>query len=211
MAMTPEEQKEFDAIKAERDSYKKLADDATKPPPSAPPPPPVDEDLREKVRRENEDKAKKDGDHKRLEASLRFNLMSDKFIKEHESILPKEIGDIFAAADKESYDSAIEKANATKAAIIQSFFSLQANVDQLTSSHKSAVEDYLKLTKKGREERAHDVYENIFEPSLEMTKRIKRAEQISLGRNGEKNESDKEKEYKDKLVSASKKHYFGEK
>ncbi len=175
------------------------------------PKPKDDPSLNDRVKQEREEKDKKDGDQKALESAIRFSLQSEKFIKEHESILPKEVGDFFTAAEKEKYDSPIQKANAIKSAIIQSFFSVQANVDKLTPSHKNQLEDYLKLTKNGKEERAQSVFENIFEPSLEITKQIKKAEEITKAKNGYNNSSDADKAYKEKLMGLSKKHYLGEK
>jgi hypothetical protein len=172
---------------------------------------PDDKSLVEKVEADNKAKEKALTDSKKLEAALTFNLTSDKFINEHKSILPKEIGDIFAAAEKEKYDSAIDKANATKAAIIQSFFNLQANVDLTTPAQKTAIEDYLKLTKKGKEEKAAEIFVNIFEPTLEMIKRIKKAEEVSKGKEGYLDGDEMEKAYKEKLIAGSRKHYLGEK
>jgi hypothetical protein len=173
--------------------------------------PPDDKSLVDKVEADNKAKEKSLSDSKKLEAALTFNLTSDKFVNEHKSILPKEIGDIFAAAEKEKYDSAIDKANATKAAIIQSFFSLQANVDLTTPAQKTAIEDYLKLTKKGKEEKASEIFVNIFEPTLEMIKRIKKAEEVSKGKSGYLEGSPADNSYRDKLVLGSRKHFLGDK
>lgn len=167
--------------------------------------------LTDKVRKDTDDRAKRDTDTKALEAALMFNLTSSEFIKANESLLPKEVGDIFKAAEKENYSSATEKANATKAAIIQSFFSMQANVDMLTENQKVILSDYLKLTKGGKEEKARQIYENLFEPTLESLKRIKKAEELSRSRNGFKNSSQIDEQYKEKLMSGSRKHYLGEK
>lgn len=210
--ITEEELKALKDAQSERDSlkaeYEKLK--AT-PPPKKDPPSEGDQTLTDKVRKEREEKDRKDTESRSLESSLRFNLMSQEFLKTHEALLPKEIGDIFKVAEKERYDTAIERANATKAAIIQSFFSVQSNLDLLTSTHKSALEDYLKLTKTGREDRAQHVFENIFEPALQMLKQVKKAEELMKSKGGMSQGSKSENEYKAKLMDVSKKHYLGEK
>jgi hypothetical protein len=166
-----------------------------------------DTDLNDKVLAEKKDKEQRTLETKKLEGAMTFNLQSDKFIKEHESILPKDMTDIFKAADKEKYDSQIEKAAAIKSALIYSFFKVQANLDSLTASQKSAIEDYEKLTKRGREEKAEEIFTNIFEPSLAMIKQIKKAEEIVKTKNGLGDLSDGEKRYADRMTKYSQNHY----
>lgn len=164
--------------------------------------------LNDKVKLEREDQEKKQADSKTLESALTFNLTSRDFLKSNESILPKDISDIFAAADKEKYDSAIQKANATKSAIIQSFFSQQSNVDVLTDSQKNVLADYLKLTKNGREDKAKEVYENLFEPALSTIKRVKKAEELARQSQGFGGTNDADQAYKEKLIKMAQKKFF---
>jgi len=198
---TPEE------IAALREENKRLKDEAEKRNKK----PDDDKDLTDRVREQREADEKKNRESKGLESALRFNLTSDRFISENKEVLPKDMADIFSAAEKESYDSPIEKANATKSALIQSFFSLQANVDLLTPSQRDAIEDFNKLTKKGKEEKAQDVYQNIFEPTLGMIKQIKKAEEVGKSKGHYPNESEADAAYREKLMSGSKKHFLGEK
>jgi hypothetical protein len=167
--------------------------------------------LNDKVRLDRDARDKKDSDTKNLESALTFNLTSQDFLKSNESLLPKEIGEIFKTAQNEKYESAIERANATKSAIIQSFFSQQSNVDLLTESQKSTLSDYLKLTKAGKEEKAKDLYDNIFEPALSTLKRVKKAEELGRSRFGYKDASKGDSQYKEKLMQGSRKHFLGEK
>lgn len=171
----------------------------------------TEESLNDKARKEQEQRDKASADSKALEAALTFNLKADEFIKANESLLPKEISDIFKIAEKEKYDSAVQKANATKSAIVKAFFDIQSNMDLLTSAHKLGLEEYFRLTKNGREEKAQYVYENIFEPALEMLRRVKKAEELSRARYGLANPSDVDKAYAEKLMKLSRKHYLGEK
>jgi len=163
-----------------------------------------DEDLNEKARKQREADEKKSGDSKALEAALRFDMNRDAFLKSHASILPKEVSDIFAAADKETYGSPVEKDAAVKAGMVQSFFAVQANMDLLTPGQKSQLEDYLKLTKNGKQEKAASVYSMIFEPALEMLKRTKKAEALSKGHGSS---TDVEQAYKAKLMNLSQQHF----
>lgn len=172
------------------------------------PPKDEDPDLKEKARLEKEKADKSKGDSKALENALRFSLESPKFLEANEALLPKDIGDIFKLAEKENYSSAIEKDQAIKSGIIQSFFSVQANADLLTPGLKSQLDDYLKLTKNGKQDKAQQIYDSIFEPAFEMLKRLRKAEALSKGHGGE---GDGESAYKTKLMNLSKKHYLGDK
>lgn len=166
--------------------------------------------LNDKVKREREDQDKKNHDSRMLESALTFNLTSSDFLKQNESLLPSDISDIFKAADKETYEGAIQKANAIKSAMVQRFFNEQSNVDMLTESQKSVLADYMKLTKNGKEEKARDIYDNLFEPTLNVLKRVKKAEELTRSKMGYRNDKG-DSQYKEKLMSLSRKHYLGEK
>jgi hypothetical protein len=168
----------------------------------------TDEDLTDKAKRLRESEDRKASDAQALEAALKFQLGSGEFLKQNAALLPKEINDIFKAAEAERYESAIEKDNAVKSGMIQSFFKVQSNLDLLTPGLKSTLEDYLKLTKTGREERAQDVYRSVFEPAFEMLKRVKKAEALSKGYAPNSNSEDA---YKQKMIALSKKHFMGDK
>ena len=168
-----------------------------------------DPDLGDKAKKEREAKEKSAADTKAIEAALKFALGARDWIKTNASLLPKDIAGIFDAADKETYENAVEKDAAIKSAVVQEFFKLQANLDLLTPSQKSALEDFLKLTKNGKQEKARTMYEQIFEPTFEMLKRLKKAEQ--LGKDGHASASDMETAYKNRMMNMSKKHYMGEK
>ncbi len=163
-----------------------------------------DKTLNEKAKLSREELDKKSSDTKALESSLRFTMGAEQFLKTNGSLLPKDVTDIFSAAEKEKYDSAVEKAAAVKAGLIQSFFSIQANVDLLTPGLKSSLDDYLKLTNTGKQERAGQAYDGIFEPAFEMLKRIKKAEALGKGFGSD---GDMESAYKTKLMNGSKQHF----
>ncbi len=162
--------------------------------------------MKAKLQKEKDDKGITDS--KALESAIKFNLKADEFVKTNQSLLPKNAADIFKAADKENYSSAIEKDAAIKSGLIQSFFEVQSNLDLLTGSQKIQLDEYLKLTKTGKQERAQAMYDNIFEPTFEMLKRVKKAEALNKGFGGGTGFDD---EYKNKLINGSKKHYLGDK
>lgn len=169
-----------------------------------------EEGLRSKVKSENDDKQKKEAEQSKLTAALRFTMGADKFIEEHKTVLPKEVSDIFAKASKESFDSEIEKANAIRSGVVESFFSVQANIDLLTPSQKSQVEDYLKLTRKARDEKSEDVFTNVLEPAMHMVKQLRKAEELAkTGRDGSLGEGQKglQAEIIKRMSDLSKKHY----
>lgn len=197
--------KTLEDLKKENDELKKKGDKKTEEGK-------VTEDLNDKVRREQEERNRRDGESKDLESALTFSLSKDKFLEENKDVLPEEMSQIFVAAEKESYSSAIDKSNAMKDAIIKSFFRVQDNLDLTTDSHKRQIESYLKLTHEGRKEKANDVYQNIFEPTLRALKQIKKAEQANLANKGINTDvTDSNKKYLNRMIESSKKYYLKEK
>lgn len=167
-----------------------------------------DQDLGQKAKASRDAKEKGSARDRRLESALKFNLGAKDFLKQNEALLPTDAADIFTQAEKEKFDDAIEKDEAIKSGLIQSFFRVQDNVDLLTSGQKSMLDDYLKLTKTGKQEKAQTIYDMVFEPAFEMLKRQKKAEALSRGHG---TGSDVEDSYKKRLISGSRKHYLGDK
>jgi hypothetical protein len=175
-----------------------------------PKPEPKDEDLQAKAKREKDDAEKTAASTKAVEKAITFNLAIDDFVSKNASLLPAEIGSIVKLAHKETYDSAVAKASALKANMIQSFFAVQANMDALTPSQRGTLDDYLKLTKNGKETKAADIYENIFEPAIDTIRKVKKAEEVGRARMGFA-DSDGNQAYKERLIAASRKTHLGEK
>ncbi len=165
-------------------------------------------DLSDKAREEREAADKSNLNQKQLESAINFNLKAPQWLKDNAALLPKTIQGIFDQAAKENYANAIEKDSAIKVGVVSEFFSIQENADLLTESQRSALEDFRKLTKNVKQERAQLIYDTIFEPTFEMLKRVKKAEQL---RKGIVEPNDSENAYKNKLVGLSRKHYLGEK
>lgn len=167
------------------------------------------DDLETKAKKAREAKEAAAGDSKKLEEALRFSLGAKDWLKANASLLPKDIEGIFTAAEKETYGNALEKDSAIKSGLIQSFFKVQANLDLLTAGPKSDLEDWLKLTPNGKEEKANSIFKSVFEPALSMLRAVKKAEQLNQG--GHVNSSEVDAAYKERLIKKSKQHYMGEK
>jgi hypothetical protein len=162
-----------------------------------------EDDLHSKAKKEKEESEKGNASAKQIEGAIKFNLGVADFVKNNKDILPAEVESILKVAEKENYDTANAKANAVKVGIIQSFFAVQANADTLTQAQKSQLEDFQKLTKNGKEDRAAHVYENIFEPAIEMLKKIKKAEEVGKARSGFSSGSSVENDYKERLMKGA--------
>jgi hypothetical protein len=164
-----------------------------------------DDDLAAKAAKERTDNEKTAKHEKSLEAAISFNTAGKSFVKDNAAFLPKTIEGIFTQAEKENYGSAIEKSNAIKAGVVSEFFAVQANMDLLTGAQKIELDEFLKLTKNGKQERVENIYAMIFEPTLETIKKIERAKQVS----GNKDQSDGEKALAERMMKLSKEHYLG--
>lgn len=170
-----------------------------------------EDDLRKKVAKDKESNEEIAKQTKEIERALGFNMRVHTFVKENKDLLPATIAAIVTQADKETYDNATAKASAVKSAIIQEYFAVQSNLDQITPAQKIQLDDYLKLTKTGKEQRAADIYENIFEPALETVRRVKKAEEVGRSRTGFGVSTESSTAYKDKLVAIARKTHLGEK
>lgn len=201
--------KELADLKAENADFKKKFEQFEADKNKKKDPPVDDSDLADKAAKEKAAKEKTAADTKNMEAALTFSLGAKDWLKTNASILPKDIQGIFDAADKEKYENAIEKNGAIKSALVQEFFKLQSNLDLLTSSQKSALEDFLKLTKNAKQERAQSMYDQIFEPTFEMLKRLEKAKQLRS--DGHTDGTSSDQAYKDRMMKLSRQHYLGEK
>lgn len=171
-------------------------------------PKPDDKDLGKKAEDLKAQKDKELAGGKAMESAIKFNLKSGEFFKAHESLLPKDFKDLLDASEKENYASEVEKSNALKDGFIKKFFAQQANRDLLTQGQKTVLDDFEKLTNNARQEKASEIYDMIFEPTIERLKGMKKAEALSKGFGSN---DDSKTAYKNKLITLGKKHYLGEK
>jgi hypothetical protein len=180
-------------------------------PPAPPAPKKDDPDLLDKVRAKNESDEKEKAKLKGIESAMRFNLSIGDFVKANADVLPSDVEKVIKEAEKENYDSAVERARALKVPIIKAFFDVQANLELLTDTQKTQLGDYQKLTKAGREERADYIYENLLEPALGTMKKLKKAEEVGRARSGLAPGGKAEEDYRNRLVEGSRKFYLGDK
>jgi hypothetical protein len=169
-----------------------------------------DKSILEKVRSDRETKEKEDQSHQELERALTFTLSTKEFYKNNQAVLPTEVLDIIDKTEKEKFDTPLQKSRTIKSAIMESFFSVQSNLDLLTPSHKKTVEDFFKLSKNGRESKSDQLFDNVFEPTVEMLKRVKKAEEVAKAKSGYGSSTDAESAYKNKMIDLAKKRYLRE-
>lgn len=219
--MPPEiDEKELAELKAareERDALKKAAEEAKN---KKTDPDPKDEDegddeddkdLLDKVRNKKQKASNEKDDISKIESAVEFNHGVASFVKENSDLLPEEISDLIEEAQKEKYDKPTQKATALKLAIIKSYFEIQDNVDGLTKGQKKHLDDFEKLTKTGKEDRADYIFENIFEPAFEGRKKVKKAEELNRANSGFYKGNDAEEAYKKRMIQNSRQQFLGEK
>lgn len=207
--MKPEE---IEAMKAENAKLKAdLEKNKPNPDPTPAPKPdpkPDDKSLAEKAEADRKAKEAKDLESKTLESALKFNLSSKDWMKNNASLLPTNIQGIFDQAEKENYGSAVQKSNAIKTGVVLEFFAQAVNLDLLTEHQKQTLAEFKALTKDVKEERVQGIYDSIFEPTLEMLRKVKKAEALQKGLG---TPSDAEDAYKQRMIKLSRQHHLGEK
>lgn len=167
-----------------------------------------DPDLATRAAKEREEKEKRDADAKNMETAIGFVMGSTKWLETNAALLPENIKEIFGQAEKEKYGSASEKANDLKVGIVSEYFAKQSNLDLLTDSQKKKLAQFLDLTKTVKQERVNDVYDSIFEPTLEMARQIKKAQELQKGLAPSDGKHDA---YKKRLMDGARKHHLREK
>lgn len=213
--MTPEEikalQDKLSALEAENKKLKETPPPAPKKEDPPPPKPEDDPDLKKKADRERAEKEARDAESKRMESAVEFNLGVKKLVEEAGSLLPETMKGILATAEKEKYGSHLERANAVRSGMILEFFSIAENVELLTAQQKEQLKAFQSLAKNVREERAETYYNNVFEPALEMNRRILKAKEVAKAEMGYKYPSNTEDAFVKKMAKFSRQFYLGEK
>lgn len=192
-------EQERDALKKENEGFK-----------AKPAPKEDEDDLADRARKNRKAADDAKAENKRIESAFKFNLGFEDLVRTNKDLLPKSIQDVVATTASESYDSAVQKANAIRAAVAKNFFEVKENVELLTASQRESLAEFLSLTKNGREERAEFVYENLVEPALETLKKISKATELTKAKLGISGGSVGDNAYKEKLMRISKKAHLGE-
>jgi hypothetical protein len=192
MAMTQEEQKAFDELKAQKEKVeeelKEKASLAAK-------------QLDAKVSGKNDknptlddllalseknalEKAKIDADSKRIETAVKFNFEIERIVKENVDIVGEEIKSIVELAKQRTYSSGIEKANEIRASVLNKFFSVQENLDALaTENFKTKAMEFLALAQVKRNELSAKYWE-LFELAVENIKKERKHAELLKSRDG---------------------------
>ncbi len=144
----------------------------------------ADPSLAERVEAERKSREKNKLETDKIERDISFNMGIAKFVDEHKSHLSDNIAEIIKVADNQKFDNHAEKSSTLRSEIIDAFFKVQANLDILTPAQKRNLADFQKLTKDGKRQESEKVYESVFEPALEMVKRVKKAEELNLAARG---------------------------
>jgi hypothetical protein len=163
------------------------------------------------LQKEREDQAKKDKeaqDLRDVESTVEFNHGIVNFVKDNANLLPAEVKGVVERAMQEKYDTAADKARAIRESVVVSFFALQSNEDLLTPAQKRELDEWRKLAKNARASKVTSIYQNIFEPTLQQLRNVKRAEEVSRGRMGIAVGTDADKAYAEKFQEASFKKFF---
>ena len=163
------------------------------------------DDLATKAAKEREAAEAKAKDSKAIEHAVKFNSNLEKWTKDNATLLPKNMASIIEQANKEKYDSEIQKANDIKVAVVQEFFAQQSNLDLLTDSQKELFADFKNLTKNVKQERVQQFYDSVFEPTLGSLSKIRKAEALQKGLVEPSNNEDA---YTKKLMEKSQQHHF---
>lgn len=169
------------------------------------------DDTVDKFRKQKAEDDRKAQEVREVERAVRFNLTCDEFIAANKALLPEEMEGIISRAKSEKYESDVKRSAAFRAAILKSYFSVQANVDSLTASQKATIENWKGLTQAERESRSADVYESIFEPAIEAAKKVRKAEEVGRARSGMASETAHGIALRDKIRNASRARYMREK
>lgn len=231
MAMTEEEQKEFDELKAEKENIEeelkekaklaakleakleaKLAakltanHSDTKGSGKNNDEKPTLDDLMALSEKNALEKAKIDADNKRIENAVKFNFEVERIVNENAGVIGEEIRNIVELAKQRTYSSGIEKANEIRASILNKFFSVQANVDALlTENFKAKAVEFLALTQVKRNELSANYWE-LFELAVENIKKERKHAELLKSKDG-KNVDAKGMEYDGKFFGM-RKHYI---
>lgn len=208
--MTPEE---IEAMKAENAKFKSEAEKAK-----------TENDA--KAKEEADRKAKEEADkgkdfskqfddkrkeeektknwEKEIESSALFNSGLTAFLKDSGKLISPSIAGVVEIASKESYKDSIEKARGLKDVIVKEFFKVQSNLDHLTQSQRSKLDQFLDMTKNGRAEQVTQIYDELFEPTLSLVRKIEGYKVRSDG----KSKNSEENGIKSKLIEVGKKSYL---
>lgn len=135
------------------------------------------------IARQKEDDDKKEKDKTaEMEKSAIFNANLNQFVKDNGPLVSPRLASVVEVANKENFANSTERARELKGAIVKEFFSVESNVKHLTDSQKARLDFFLTQTKNGRAEQITAIWDDLFEPTLELVRKIKSFEEKSSGK-----------------------------
>jgi hypothetical protein len=197
MAMTPEEQAQFDEMKAQNEKLMKDLDEATKPN-KKDDKKTDDETVLEAIRKKEKEDAELKDRENRISESAKFIATFKTTIDAADGFFPAEVNGILDAINKKKYDTELQRADDLRATIAESVFSVAKNLDLLTDIGKAKVEGYLNLSQSAKEKEAGAIWEYVLN-AMDTYKRIAKAERIEQVRRGFANPTDAQSKYDAKI------------
>lgn len=205
--MTPEEQKEFETLKAEAEAAKaKLAEYEKAKFSDTPPASPKKEDdptVLEAIRKKEREEAEKAEKEKRILEGAKFIATFDGLIKDGGDFFPKEVTAALDVISKKKYDNELQRADDLRASIAESVFSVQKNLDLLPELGKSKVKDFLTLSQSAKEKQSAAIWEYVL-AALDTHKRFEKQARTEAARRGLATPSGATAEYENKIFGLRK-------
>lgn len=94
-----------------------------------------------------------------INESVRFNLSITDFVEKNKNLLPEESPKILTAINSKTYKDDIEKANKTRANLLDSFLSQKENTTAMTISMQARAESFKNLAESDKERRSSEFWD----------------------------------------------------
>lgn len=130
----------------------------------------------DEIERGKKAKLKDQQTQEKIVTAAKFNIRFDTFLKEYSGILPADANEISKVATAEKYPDELKRSSVIKAALMASFFKEEENLKLLSESQLARWKAYQALGTVGREEEAADLYEVVFEPTVNHARSVRQAE-----------------------------------
>lgn len=94
-----------------------------------------------------------------INESVRFNLSIADFVEKNKNLLPEESPKILIAINSKTYKDDIEKANKTRANLLDSFLSQKDNTIAMTMSMQARADSFRNLAESEKEKRSSEFWD----------------------------------------------------
>lgn len=113
-----------------------------------------------------------------INESVRFNLSITDFVEKNKNLLPEESPKILSAINSKTYKDDIEKANKTRANLLDSFLSQKENISALTSSMQARADSFKNLAESEKEKRSSEFWD-LAEVGIALKASVRRAQALN--------------------------------